>query len=87
MPIVHSIGSIFLPGQDLTYFKAFVMGVASLGAITTGTDYIGYRKNIEFGDIFKTLNPYACAILAVVFYFGITLLAKREGAQFIYFQF
>jgi hypothetical protein len=27
------------------------------------------------------------AVFAVVCYFGITILARREGAQFIYFQF
>jgi D-alanyl-lipoteichoic acid acyltransferase DltB (MBOAT superfamily) len=87
LPIIRSIGALVLPHQDLSLFKIFSIGVMSLAAITLGTDYLGYRKNVEFGDLFKTLNPFACAVLAALFYFGITLLAKREGAQFIYFQF
>jgi len=51
------------------------------------TDYLGYRKDLEFPDLFKTLNPYLAAGLAAACYFGIIVLGKREGAQFIYFQF
>ena len=40
----------------------------------------------EFSDLFKKLNPYFTALVAVGCYFGIILLGKREGAQFIYFQ-
>ena len=58
-----------------------------LGVIPALTDYLGYRKNGEFTDLFKTLNPYACAALACACYFGLTIFGKRDGAQFIYFQF
>ena len=47
----------------------------------------GYRKDVEFPDLFKPLNPYLAAGLAAACYFGIVVLGKREGAQFIYFQF
>jgi len=33
------------------------------------------------------LNPYLSAAVAIACYFGITIFAKREAAQFIYFQF
>jgi alginate O-acetyltransferase complex protein AlgI len=87
LPIVRSIHGLVHPDQNFGVFKTFSIGVMSLAMITLGTDYLGYRKDVEFGDLFKKMNPYACAILAALFYFGITLLAKREGAQFIYFQF
>jgi len=51
------------------------------------TDYLGCRKDGEFTDLFKTLNPYVGAALAVACYLGIMILGKRESAQFIYFQF
>jgi hypothetical protein len=51
------------------------------------SDYLGYRKDVEFPDLFRTLNPYLAAGLAVACYLGVTILGKREGAQFIYFQF
>jgi alginate O-acetyltransferase complex protein AlgI len=87
-PIFRSIGSIFSPvANDWTLFRIFGTGVLSLAAITLLTDYLGYRREQEFSDLFKKLNPLLCSILAVAFYCAITLLAKREGAQFIYFQF
>jgi hypothetical protein len=51
------------------------------------TDYLGYRKGGEFTDLFKTINPYVGAALAVGCYLGLMILGKREGARFIYFQF
>jgi hypothetical protein len=58
-----------------------------LGVIILLSDYLGYRKGVEFPDLFPPLNPYLGSILAVACYLGITILGKREGAQFIYFQF
>jgi alginate O-acetyltransferase complex protein AlgI len=61
--------------------------VLALGAVVLITDYLGYRKGVEFPELFKTVNPYLAAGLAAACYFGIIILGKREGAQFIYFQF
>lgn len=85
-PIFRSIASM-TSGESLQIFWIFGHGVFGLGLITLLTDYIGYRKNVEFPDLFIKLNPYACGAIAIACYFGITLLAKREGAQFIYFAF
>jgi hypothetical protein len=48
---------------------------------------LGYRKGGEFTDLFKTMNPYAGAVLAAACYLALMILGKRESAQFIYFQF
>jgi alginate O-acetyltransferase complex protein AlgI len=88
MPLLGSIRD--LPAANYTsllLFRLYGQIVAVLGAVTLLTDYLGYRKGGEFSDLFKTLNPYVAGAFAVVCYFGIILLAKREGAQFIYFQF
>jgi alginate O-acetyltransferase complex protein AlgI len=87
MPLVQSIGQLAHHDADLTLFDLFGRGVLFLGAIVLLTDYLGYRKNVEFPELLKNLNPYVAALFAVVCYFGITILARREGAQFIYFQF
>ena len=58
-----------------------------LGSVVLVTDYLGYRKGVEFPDVFKSLNPYLSAGLMAACHFGIIVLGKREGAQFIYFQF
>ena len=86
LPLIASIGRL-LRGDWPYLFYAFGLGVLSLGSIVLVTDYLGYRKDVEFPDLFKTLNPYFAAGLAAACYFGIIVLGKREGAQFIYFQF
>jgi alginate O-acetyltransferase complex protein AlgI len=88
MPLLSSIPAMYgATYAQLPLFRIYGRVVAVLGAATLLTDYLGYRKGGEFTDLFKALNPYVSAALAVACYFGIVLLAKREGAQFIYFQF
>jgi alginate O-acetyltransferase complex protein AlgI len=87
MPLMESIGQLFRHGANRTYFLLLGRGVLALGAVVLFTDYLGYRKNVEFPELFKSMNPYLVGAFAVVCYLGITILARREGAQFIYFQF
>jgi len=85
-PILASIGHIF-QAPDLTLFLLFGRGVLVLAAIVLATDYLGYRKGVEFGDLLRNLNPYWAPIFAAACYFGITIFGKRESTAFIYFQF
>jgi alginate O-acetyltransferase complex protein AlgI len=85
-PLLSSIPSMFT-ATDFVVFHLFARGVAILGAVTLLADYLGYRKNCEFGDLLKTLNPYWGVVVVVACYLGITILGKREGTEFIYFQF
>jgi D-alanyl-lipoteichoic acid acyltransferase DltB (MBOAT superfamily) len=88
MPFLSSMPAVFSADyKALLLFRMFGWVIAVLGVVTLLSDYLGYRKDGEFTDLFKTLNPYAAAALAAACYFGIMLFAKREGAQFIYFQF
>jgi len=86
LPLLKSIGGL-LTHTNMVLFHIYGRGVFWLGVITLISDYLGYRKDGEFSDLFKTINPYVGAVLAVGCYFGIAILGKREGAQFIYFQF
>jgi alginate O-acetyltransferase complex protein AlgI len=86
LPLLASIGEL-LRGSPPYLFYTYGRGVLWLGAIVLVTDYLGYRKGVEFPDLFKTLNPYLAGGLAAACYFGIIVFGKREGAQFIYFQF
>ena len=86
VPLMASIKDLFRGGN--TYlFSLFGRGVLALGLIVLITDYLGYRKDGEFPDLFKNMNPYVAAVVAAACYFGFVILGKREGAQFIYFQF
>jgi D-alanyl-lipoteichoic acid acyltransferase DltB (MBOAT superfamily) len=86
LPLLGSIGELFRAG-DFHLTLLYAHGLAALGAVVLVTDYLGYRRNIEFPELFRTLNPYAAAAVVIACYFGITIFAKRETAQFIYFQF
>jgi alginate O-acetyltransferase complex protein AlgI len=86
VPLLASIGDLFV-SPHLKWFRVMGLGIAFLGAITLVTDYLGYRRDGEFSDLFKTLNPYLAGAIIVACYFGITILGKHESAQFIYFQF
>jgi alginate O-acetyltransferase complex protein AlgI len=86
LPLLHSIGELFQAG-DFTLTSLYARGVIALGAVVAATDYLGYRRDVEFPELFRELNPYIAAAIGAACYFGITIFAKREGAQFIYFQF
>ena len=86
LPLLSSIPELFT-SDNMYLFQTFGRGVLFLGAITLITDYLGYRKDGEFSDLFKSIHPYFGAAVAAGCYFAIMVLGKREGAQFIYFQF
>jgi D-alanyl-lipoteichoic acid acyltransferase DltB (MBOAT superfamily) len=86
LPLLTSIPELF-GAANMDLFHTFGRGLLALGAVTLLTDYLGYRRKGEFTDLFKTINPYVGTVLAAACYFGIMVLGKREGAQFIYFQF
>ena len=89
--IIPLLSSIVALGDvrhiDYLRLLGFGWGITVLGAVTLLTDYLGYREGGEFTDLFKTLNPYLGAVLAAACYLAIIIFGKREGAQFIYFQF
>jgi alginate O-acetyltransferase complex protein AlgI len=87
VPLLHSLGELADLNANLSLFRLYGRGVAFLGFIVLLTDYLGYRKNVEFPEIIKNINPYLAAVFAVICYLGIIIFARREGAQFIYFQF
>ena len=72
---------------DLTNFYFYGRGVLVLGLLTLGTDWLGYRRNGEFEDGFEKYGVVLSSLILVICYFAITVLGKRESAQFIYFQF
>jgi len=85
-PLLTSITEIASAG-NFVFSSLYARGVAVLGAVILLTDYLGYRCDVEFSDLFRRWNPYFASGAAVAFYLGITIFAKREAAQFIYFQF
>lgn len=85
-PLLASIPALF-EGSNLVVFTIVGRGVAALAVVVLVTDLIGYWKNVEFVEVLGKINPYVAATVMALCYFGVTILAKRESAQFIYFQF
>jgi alginate O-acetyltransferase complex protein AlgI len=50
-------------------------------------DFVAWRKGTEFVEMYERLPVKVKVILWLIIYFGITILAKREGYAFIYFAF
>ena len=87
LPLLRSLAVWHFTPDSLTLLYFYARGILVLGAIVAITDYLGYREDVEFPDLFRRWNPYVLTGLAVACYFGITIFARRETAQFIYFQF
>ena len=50
-------------------------------------DFLGWRFDCEFPDLFRRLPWLLQAILVIVLFYGILFLARREANEFIYFAF
>src|SRR6202008_431459 len=61
-PILSSIRGAF--GNASPEFIVMGHGILVLGAAVLATDYIGYRKGVEFPDLFRNWHPAVCGLLA-----------------------
>lgn len=62
------------------FFVALVAGVLV-------PDWFGYRKGVEFTDLFAGWREWQKVVLMVALFYCIVLFGKRAGYDFIYFQF
>jgi D-alanyl-lipoteichoic acid acyltransferase DltB (MBOAT superfamily) len=69
------------------HFWHFVYGTTLFVVPVVITDWIGYKRGAEFVDVYLGLSVRAKVALYVGIFFATSLLAKREGYGFIYFQF
>jgi D-alanyl-lipoteichoic acid acyltransferase DltB (MBOAT superfamily) len=88
-PIFQSIPALLTSDGHSIFnvYGSIVWGLAILAGVTLVADFIGYTKDVEFGDLLRRVHPAVWVLVVSACYFGIVLLGKREGAQFIYFQF
>lgn len=68
-------------------FHYFGLGVAIFSVPILIADYIGYRRNEEFPDVWERMPVAVKALSVVVLLYGIQFLGRRESNEFIYFQF
>jgi alginate O-acetyltransferase complex protein AlgI len=92
---MHTIAnhSRFLPGPLRQFlalnpiFAAYAWGLVLFAIPLACADYLGWRFDCEFPDLFERMPwPVRTILIAVVLY-GILFLARREANEFIYFAF
>jgi len=86
LPLMDTIGMLFTKGASPEFWM-FGRGVVVLGVIVFITDWLGYRHDGEFEDLMKNFSFFKTVATVVICYVAVVQFAKREGAQFIYFQF
>ena len=68
-------------------FSVYTWGVALFALPVWITDYLGWRSNCEFPDLFETMPWLVRAAVILTLIYGIVFFARREANEFIYFAF
>ena len=69
------------------YLTVYSWGVILFAVPLFITDYLGYRKNAEFSDLYPEFPDTVKIFLIVVFFYLIVFLARRQSSEFLYFAF
>ena len=68
-------------------FTGYAWGVVLFALPVGVTDWLGWRRNCEFPDLFETM-PWLVRVAAILtLFYGIVFFARREANEFIYFAF
>ncbi|HEV2956153.1 MAG TPA: MBOAT family O-acyltransferase [Xanthobacteraceae bacterium] len=72
---------------SLVYFPPFSLRLLLLGAVVIATEFIGYRNDSEFVDLYPSAPWWLRGLLLVAAFYGIVFFGALEQNEFIYFQF
>jgi alginate O-acetyltransferase complex protein AlgI len=72
---------------SLAYVPPFSLRLLLLGAVVIATDFIGYRNDSEFVDLYPSAPWWLRGLLLVAAFYGIVFFGALEQNEFIYFQF
>jgi hypothetical protein len=81
------------PGDVLPLFASlaswpqFSLPLLLLGSLVLTTELIGYRRGVEFVDVYCSLPLWTRAALLVGIFYGIVFFGPGQQYAFIYFQF
>ena len=87
---IGSFSEVFYPKNlDSTTVSSFQIayGVLLFSLPVVITDWLGFRKNREFTDLWPHMQDKAKAILYLSIFYGILMFGARESHEFIYFHF
>ena len=51
------------------------------------TEYLGYRRNLEFVDLYANWHWFTKALVYVSIFYAVVMFGARKQSEFIYFQF
>jgi len=68
-------------------FTALLWGCVLFIAPMVMLDYLAYRRNVEFPDLYVRMPLPLKVIAIVLLLYGIVFFARREANEFIYFAF
>lgn len=68
-------------------FVVYAWGTCLFALPVVVTDYLGWRRGVEFPDLFERMPWPVRAGLILALVYGIVFFARREANEFIYFAF
>ena len=63
------------------------MGTGAVCHPARVTEFLGYRRNLEFIDLYADWHWFAKAIGLVSIFYAVVMFGARKQSEFIYFQF
>jgi hypothetical protein len=68
-------------------FSVYAWGLIAFAIPVWLTDYLGWRRDVEFPDLFGRFSWPIAAVIVVALLYGIIFFARRQANEFIYFAF
>lgn len=68
-------------------FSVYCWGIVLFGSAVWVTDYLGWRNDCEFVDLYDRMPMLVKVAVIYVTLYGIIFFGRREANEFIYFQF
>lgn len=72
---------------DNFHFVVLCWGLVIFGLPVVVTDYLGWRNNGEFIDLFDQMSNLTKTLVTLALVYGILFFGRREANEFIYFAF
>lgn len=94
MALPGSVMNAFISGNPMVgfisqnwTFSVFFWGITIFAFPLFLTDYLAFRKNCEFPDLFERMPATVRVITIIILVYSIVFFAQRQANEFIYFRF
>jgi D-alanyl-lipoteichoic acid acyltransferase DltB (MBOAT superfamily) len=86
LPAFKSLVGYSAP-PDWNFIRLIAWGLAIYSVPLAVTEYLGYRRNKEFIDLYSNWHWFVKAMALVSIFYAVVLFGARKQSEFIYFQF